>query len=615
MTGNGSGHAAWMPSASAGAPVAVESLVGYSDLHQIGAGGDSVVYRAREDTLGRDVAIKVLDVDDESRAARFAREVEITLDLGRQHPNIVTVLATGITGSGRPAIVMEFYPEGTLHDRLKEFGPLPVDEVVRIGLVLADALSFAHDRGVLHRDVKPQNVLVLPTSWVLADFGIARLVDSEHTGSVETFTYRHASPQVLDGHAPTAADDVWSVGSTLYTLVDGRPPFASDDPEDDSALAYLRRARIEPHRPLGVPGTEDLAAIIDRCLVKEVDGRWPSADALHDALLGLRHRAWEPVARSTAPTPPTPDTADTPEPAQAPLATGPAPGPGLSDAADPAPADAPAPMAAEAAEPIPAADADHTGRAWAPPPAPVATTAAVPRTPSNPSRPDVESDTPAASVSDEEPWDRPPAPVALSAAAQVPVIAAVDAEPTGMGLPEQPRSAPPEVVEVGRPEEASPARTRRRRLVIALGVVALLAGTALGVAGSVLRDDDPPEAPAVDDSLAGQPIPELAERPEETDPRLAISDPALAFEFLRLTYESGNIIASWQDPSDGEAFFHLSEVSPDENYVQIFDYGQTEAEFPYQLGLGRTCFVMVLHMPDQTLGVSNQQRCLRNGGG
>ncbi|MCW2833346.1 MAG: serine/threonine protein kinase [Nocardioides sp.] len=197
-----------------------DSLVGYSDLREIGVGGGSVVYHARENSLGREAAIKALNVADEVRAARFAREVEITLVLGRQHPNIVTVLATGITGSGRPAIVMEFCPDGTLHDRLKQLGPLPVEEVVRVGLVLADALSFAHGRGVLHRDVKPQNVLVLPTSRVLADFGIARLADSEHTGSVETFTYRHASPQVLDGHAPTAADDIWSLGSTLS---DGEP--------------------------------------------------------------------------------------------------------------------------------------------------------------------------------------------------------------------------------------------------------------------------------------------------------------------------------------------------------------------------------------------------------
>jgi serine/threonine protein kinase len=368
MTGDGSGHAAWKPPAPSTTRPTTESLTGYSDLHQIGVGGDSVVYRATEDSLGRDVAIKVLNVDGEARAARFAREVEITLDLGRQHPNIVTVLATGITGSGRPAIVMEFYPGGTLHDRLREFGPLPVEEVVRIGLVLADALSFAHDRGVLHRDVKPQNVLVLPTSWVLADFGIARLVDSEHTSSVETFTYRHASPQVLDGHAPTAADDIWSLGSTLYTLVDGRPPFASDDPDDDSALAYVRRARIEPHRPLAVPGAEALAAAIDRCLVKDVDGRWSSAGELHDALLGLRHRAWEPGAA----------------PAAAPV--------------EPAPP----------AEPV--APVDHTGHAWAPS-APVAHGA----DPTNPRQREADPSEPAA-----EDWDRPPPPVALSAAAHVP---------------------------------------------------------------------------------------------------------------------------------------------------------------------------------------------------
>ncbi|WP_136520880.1 serine/threonine-protein kinase, partial [Cellulomonas telluris] len=169
-----------------------------------------------------------------------AREIEITVGLGRQHPNIVTVLATGTTASGRPAIVMEYYDGGTLNDQLRERGPFPAEEVVRIGLVLSDALAFAHAQGFLHRDVKPQNVLVLPTSWVLADFGIARLVDADYTASVEAFTYRHASPQILDGHPPTQADDIWSLGSTLYTLLECRTPFSSDDPDDDSALAYLR---------------------------------------------------------------------------------------------------------------------------------------------------------------------------------------------------------------------------------------------------------------------------------------------------------------------------------------------------------------------------------------
>ncbi|WP_193610848.1 protein kinase domain-containing protein [Nocardioides lijunqiniae] len=303
MTSGDDGDSAWRPPARDTHPV--EQLDGYDDLVEVGRGGDSIVYRARQVAINRQVAIKVLLINDPKRAARFAREVEITVELGRQHPNIVTVLAVGTTASGRPAIVMDYHEGGTLHDRLKSLGTLPVEEVARIGAVLADALSFAHDRGVLHRDVKPQNVLVLPTSWVLADFGIARLADSEHTSSAETFTYRHAAPQILDGLPPTAADDIWSLGSTLYTLLDSRPPFASEDPDEDSALAYLRRARTEPHRPLTAPGTQAIAPIIDRCLAKEVADRWPSAAELRDAFLGLRASAWEPGATTAGPTSPT----------------------------------------------------------------------------------------------------------------------------------------------------------------------------------------------------------------------------------------------------------------------------------------------------------------------
>lgn len=314
---------AWRPPDHPADPV--EALDGYTGLVAIGRGGDSVVYRAREAALGRDVAIKVLLVDDEKRVARFAREVQISVDLGRQHPNIVTILATGTTASGRPAIVMDLAEGGTLHDRLVSHGPLPAEEVGRIGEVLADALAFAHARGVLHRDVKPQNVLVLPTSWVLTDFGIARLAGSEHTDSAEHFTYRHAAPQILDGQPPTAADDIWSLGSTLYTLLDGRPPFASDDVDEDSALAYLRRARTEPYRPLTTPGSERIAPIIDRCLAKDVAERWPSAEALRDALAGLRSSAWAPRATTATVAPGAPAEPDrTPT---APRSVTPAPAP------------------------------------------------------------------------------------------------------------------------------------------------------------------------------------------------------------------------------------------------------------------------------------------------
>ncbi|GAA5154476.1 hypothetical protein GCM10023340_38080 [Nocardioides marinquilinus] len=392
---------AWRPPASA--PADDEQIDGFTDLALVGRGGDSVVYRARQVSVDREVAIKVLDLDsagDPERAARFAREVQITVDLGRQHPNIVTVLATGTTASGRPAIVMDFHDGGTLHDRLRAHGPLPPEEVGRIGEVLADALSFAHGRGVLHRDVKPQNVLLLPTSWVLTDFGIARLADSDHTSSAERFTYRHASPQILDGQRPTASDDIWSLGSTLYTLLDGRPPFASDDPDDDSALSYLRRARTEPNRPLHVPGAERLSAIIDRCLRKDVADRWATAAELRDALHALRGSAWEPggapaAAAERAPAPVPPLLAKSPAPA-------------------PTPAPAPAPRRLEHAEPAPlavsavshvvrATDADPTG------------TGLPDHTGSSPAAPVPPAAAPA--VADDEPPRRRRLPVLLGAAA------------------------------------------------------------------------------------------------------------------------------------------------------------------------------------------------------
>ncbi len=146
-------------------------LPGYSNFRLIVQGGEGSVYRARQDGLGRDVAVKVLRVEDAATLARFRRELEITVRLGRQHPHIVTVLDTGTLPDGRPCIVMEHYDLGSLHDRLRARGPLPVAEVVAEGMAVADALAFANAQGFLHRDVKPQNIFVLPTSYVLADFG------------------------------------------------------------------------------------------------------------------------------------------------------------------------------------------------------------------------------------------------------------------------------------------------------------------------------------------------------------------------------------------------------------------------------------------------------------
>ncbi|HLS48701.1 MAG TPA: serine/threonine-protein kinase [Actinomycetaceae bacterium] len=291
-----SGEEQWAPQPGTGEDAALR-VPGYSDLVEVARGGDSTVYRARQDSLERNVAIKVIDVDDPSAVARFDRELAITVRLGRAHPHIVTVLDTTRTNLGQPCLVMEFHDLGSLHDRLRDHGPLPVSEAVAAGTAVADALAFAHAHGVLHRDVKPQNVLLLPTSFVLSDFGIARMADAGHTASLERFSYRHASPQVLDGLEPTVADDVWSLGSTLFTLVAGRAPFAADDPDDDTALAYLRRVRTDDRRPLpsGLPA--DFTTIIAACLTPDREQR-PDAAAALDMLRGVatERRSWAPAA-------------------------------------------------------------------------------------------------------------------------------------------------------------------------------------------------------------------------------------------------------------------------------------------------------------------------------
>ncbi|MEU4769874.1 serine/threonine-protein kinase [Actinosynnema sp. NPDC023794] len=283
---------AWAPPPGSGGAAPAVALPGYSDFRLVAHGGEGTVYRATQDGLGRDVAVKVLDVTDPDTVSRFHRELEITVRLGRQHPHIVTVLDTGVIG-GRPCIVMEYHDLGSLHDRLRQRGPLPVHEVVAAGIAVADALSFAHGQGILHRDVKPQNILVLPTSYVLADFGIARGADAAHTASLQLVSYRHAAPQMVDGRPPAAADDLWSLGSTLFTLLDGEPPFASANPGEDTMLAYLGRVREGRPRSLlrrDVP--VELVAIILRCLRKEREERFPDAAALRAALAAVP--TWTP---------------------------------------------------------------------------------------------------------------------------------------------------------------------------------------------------------------------------------------------------------------------------------------------------------------------------------
>jgi len=255
-----------------------EDVPGYRVLEQVGEGGFSVVYRAHQERLDRAVALKVLHINavDEATLRRFERECKITGRLSG-HPNIVTVLDTGKTRSGAPYIAMEYFERGTLIDRLEREGPLPVGEVLRIGVKMAGALAATHETDVLHRDVKPQNVLVSRYGEpALADFGIARLTDSFDHSHTQAFTPHHAAPEVLQGTTPGVGSDIYSLGSTLYQLLAGLPAFKG--PKGEGIAPLMLRIMNDAPPPIqraDVP--QPVFEVIRRAMAKAPEHRFASA--------------------------------------------------------------------------------------------------------------------------------------------------------------------------------------------------------------------------------------------------------------------------------------------------------------------------------------------------
>ncbi|MFA1545356.1 protein kinase domain-containing protein [Actinomadura chokoriensis] len=262
-----------------------EDVPGYRVLEQVGEGGFSVVYRAHQERLDRMVALKVLSVAAVDTAAmrRFQRECKITGRLSG-HPNIVTVLDTGTTGAGRPYIAMEYFEHGALTDRLAKEGPLPVADVLRIGVKMAGALAATHETDVLHRDVKPQNVLLSRYGEpALADFGIARLVDSFDATHTQAFTPHHAAPEVLEGRPPGVGADLYSLASTLYQLLAGQPAFKGP-PSEGIALLMLRILH-DPPPPIPRPDVpRQVAEVIGRAMAKTPEQRFATAVEFAQAL-------------------------------------------------------------------------------------------------------------------------------------------------------------------------------------------------------------------------------------------------------------------------------------------------------------------------------------------
>ncbi|MFC4534791.1 serine/threonine-protein kinase [Sphaerisporangium dianthi] len=270
--------------AEPGAP----EVPGYEVLGVLGQGGFGVVYRARQLAVRREVALKVDNrvlLSDRDRR-RFMREVSSAGALSG-HPHVADVYDAGVLGDGRPYMVLELCPGGSLADRLRAEGPLSPAEVRDIGVRIGDALAAAHAAGVLHRDVKPANILVNGYGMVaLTDFGLAAAAHADGDMSVtrESLTPAFGPPEAFELAAPSPAGDVYSLAATLYALLSGRPPRFPEGGVVNIAMIMAMHRRPIPEIP-GVPA--ELTAVLRAGMATDPRMRIPSAVALRDALSAL----------------------------------------------------------------------------------------------------------------------------------------------------------------------------------------------------------------------------------------------------------------------------------------------------------------------------------------
>ncbi|WP_338899753.1 serine/threonine-protein kinase [Streptomyces sp. TG1A-60] len=264
-------------------------LPGYEIQEVLGQGGFATVYRARQVAVGREVALKV-----DSRVLatprdrqRFLREVTAAGQLSG-HPHVVPVHDAGVLADNRPYMVLELCPGGSLGDRLRRQGMLPAKEARDIGVGLADAVAAAHAAGVLHRDIKPGNVMVNRYGGVaLTDFGLAAMPRPGHELSVtrEALTPAYAPPEAFRMADPSPAGDVYSLAATVYALLRGCPPHHPDDGTQLS-LAELIVRHTWPYPDLpGVPPA--LNATLRHALASDPARRLSDAGAFRDALAAV----------------------------------------------------------------------------------------------------------------------------------------------------------------------------------------------------------------------------------------------------------------------------------------------------------------------------------------
>ena len=277
----------------------------YQVKSRLGRGGMATVYRAHDPSIGRDVAIKFLHAslcEDEDCRMRFLREARAAG--GLSHPNIVVVHDVGEI-ERRPYMAMELIDGSVLSDKLEKTRCLPIREVVIIGLQLARALEYAHARGIVHRDIKPGNIMILADGQTIkvADFGIAHMDD----GSTEQRTMvgavmgtpQYMSPEQTRGDKVDGRSDLFSAGIVLYQLLAGERPFRGE-----SLVAVATKIATEDPPPLNQKRPEvpaSLRRVVDRCLAKKPEQRYQSGKEVVEALQKVLQEIDEAARESSKP--------------------------------------------------------------------------------------------------------------------------------------------------------------------------------------------------------------------------------------------------------------------------------------------------------------------------
>jgi serine/threonine-protein kinase len=255
----------------------------YAIIRRLGSGASGVVYLARDASLDRDVALKVLSAaasGDATASRRFAEEARVASALN--HPRVVAVYDIGRTGDDRLFIAMAYLEGDSLREKLAR-GPLPVADAVRVGREVAEGLAVAHARGIVHRDIKPENIILTPRGACIVDFGIAKVAGATLTRTGAALgTTAYMSPEQTRGDAVDGRSDVWSLGVMLYELLTGTRPFGGDSA--DAVVYNIRHATPGPPHEIRPEVPEALSGIVMRCLAQEPARRVPSAEALAIAL-------------------------------------------------------------------------------------------------------------------------------------------------------------------------------------------------------------------------------------------------------------------------------------------------------------------------------------------